>query len=816
MFKGVNKDAQKIINILAQKEAKFLNHPLLLPEHVMLAILRNNDNVAVRVLKGLGVDLESFGRHIVTTIGGGNTTLMAGNVMPSPRLQKVLQAAANTAKEMKHDYIGIEHLLLGIFEEGAGTVYNLLYAAKITRNMLRLSVLKEIGVPVNADDNLEKKTEVKTPALDQFSTDMTALASRGELDPVIGREEEIERVVQILSRRSKNNPILVGDPGVGKTAIVEGLAQRIIHRLVPYKLSDKRVCCLELAAVIAGTKYRGEFEERIRNILIEVKVAKNVILFIDEAHTILGAGGAEGAIDAANLLKPALARGEIRCVAATTMDEYRKYFEKDAALVRRFQMVDVSEPSEKDATSILMGIKHKYEDYHRVKYTDEAIRQAVILSNRYITERKLPDKAIDIIDEVGARAGIKQSQYPEEINELEANIRELDQLKDKFISQQDYEKAAEYRDKIKRLEFDFAEKKTHWENKHLENYTNIDVPEIQSIVSSMSKVPLKEIKATESEKLLNLEAELHQRVIGQEKAVSALANAIRRTRLGFSSRNRPNGSFMFLGPTGVGKTELAKALAQFLFGSEDHLVRIDMSEFMEKHSVSRLIGSPPGYIGYEQGGILTDKIRRYPNSVVLFDEIEKAHPDVFNILLQIFEEGELSDHKGHCVNFRNTIIILTSNIAAREMAKGGAIGFNNDTNNSNAFNEKQYLKAVEDQFEPEFLNRLDEIIFFQPLTPADIMKVLNVMLNEFIKMSAEQFMDISFTEKTKEYLALKGFDSKYGARPLRRLLVKEIENELVIALLDGSIKKELPIKVDYSDKLQKLIFKNRKPKSEAE
>jgi ATP-dependent Clp protease ATP-binding subunit ClpC len=810
MFKGVNKDAQKIINVLAQKEAKFLNHPLLLPEHVMLAILRNNDNVAIRVLKGLGVELESFGRQIVTTIGSGSSTLMVGNVMPSPRLQKVLQASANTAKEMKHDYIGIEHLLLGIFEEGAGTVYNLLNAAKITRNMLRLSVLKEIGLHFSTDEIVDKKSELKTPALDQFSTDMTALASRGELDPVVGREEEIERVVQILSRRSKNNPILVGDPGVGKTAIVEGLAQRIIHRLVPYKLSDKRVCCLELAAVIAGTKYRGEFEERMRNILIEVKLAKNVILFIDEAHTILGAGGAEGAIDAANLLKPALARGEIRCIAATTMDEYRKYFEKDAALVRRFQMVDVAEPTEKDAITILNGIKHKYEDYHRVKYSDESIRQAVILSNRYLTERKLPDKAIDIIDEAGARAGIKQSQYPEEINELEANIRDLDQIKDKFISQQDYEKAAEYRDKIKRLEIDFADKKAHWENKHLINNVNIDVADIQLIVSSICKIPLKEIMATETEKLLQLEGELHKRVIGQENAVSALANAIRRTRLGFSSRNRPNGSFLFLGPTGVGKTELAKTLAEFLFGSEDHLVRIDMSEFMEKHSVSRLIGSPPGYIGYEQGGILTDKIRRYPNSVVLFDEIEKAHPDVFNILLQIFEEGELSDHKGHCVDFRNTIIILTSNIAAREMAKGGSIGFTSSQGSDNAFNEKQYLKAVEDQFEPEFLNRLDEIIFFHPLTPSDIMKVLNVMLDEFVKLSSELSMDISFTEKTKEYLASKGFDKKYGARPLRRLLVKEIENELAIALLQGSVKKELPIKIDYSEKLQKLVLKNRK------
>jgi ATP-dependent Clp protease ATP-binding subunit ClpC len=816
MFKGVNEDAQKIINVLAQKEAKFLNHPLLLPEHVMLAILRNNDNVAVSVLRGLGVDIESFGRHIVTTIGGNSNTMLVNNVMPSPRLQKVLQASANSAKEMHHDYIGIEHLLLGIFEEGAGTVFNLLHAAKITRNMLRLSVLKKIGMHFNIDEAIEKKADFKTPILDQYSSDLTALATKGALDPVVGREVEIERVVQILSRRSKNNPILVGDPGVGKTAIVEGLAQRIINKSVPYKLTNKRVCCLELAAVIAGTKYRGEFEERIRNILTEIKGAKNVILFIDEAHSILGAGGAEGAIDAANLLKPALARGEIRCIAATTMDEYRKYFEKDAALVRRFQMVDVGEPNEKDTIQILMGIKHKYEEYHRVKYTDEAIRQAVLLSKRYITERKLPDKAIDIMDEVGARAGIKQTHYPQEINELEANIHELDSLKDKFISQQDYEKAAEYRDKIKRLENDLADKKAHWENKHFESSLKIDVPEIQYIVSTISKIPLKEIQATETEKLLQLENELHHRVIGQEVAVSALANAIRRTRLGFSSRNRPNGSFLFLGPTGVGKTELAKTLAEFLFGSENHLIRIDMSEFMEKHTVSRLIGSPPGYVGYEQGGILTDKIRRNPNSVILFDEIEKAHPDVFNILLQIFEEGELSDHKGHCVDFRNTIIILTSNIAAREMAKGGSIGFHTGASTKQAFNEKQYMKAVEDQFEPEFLNRLDEIIFFQPLTHEDILKVLSIMLTEFEKLSAEKLMNISFTDKAKNYLAVKGFDQKYGARPLRRLIIKEIENELAISLLNGTIKKEMPIKVDFSDKTQKLILKNRKIKTNEE
>ncbi len=810
MFRGVNKEAQKIINDMAQKEAKYLNHPLLLPEHIILAILREGDNIAVRVLKSLGLDIESLGRHIVTTIGSGNNTKTAGSVMPSPRLQKVLQASANAAKDMKHDYIGVEHLLLGVFDEGAGTVYNLLSASKITRNMLRLSVLKELGVHPVVQHQMElfeeRRVDVKTPVLDQFSTDLTGLAEKGKIDPVIGRDEEIERVVQILSRRSKNNPILVGEPGVGKTAIVEGLAHRIIAKNVPSKLFNKRVCSLELSSVIAGTKYRGEFEERIRNIMNEVRSNADIILFIDEAHTILGAGGAEGAIDAANLLKPALARGDIRCIGATTMDEYRKYFERDAALVRRFQMVDIDEPSVEDSIRILSGIREKYEEYHKVHYTTEALKQAVLLSKQYMTEKKLPDKAIDLIDEAGARAGIKQSFFPEDITNLETNITDLDVIKDKFINQQDYEKAAEYRDKIKKLSMELADRKAHWEGQQKENWATIDVDDIQDVISKITKIPLRDIQTSENEKLLKLEEELHKRVIGQDKAITAISNAIRRSRVGLGSKRRPNGSFLFLGPTGVGKTELAKSLAEYLFGSDERLIRIDMSEFMEKHSISRLIGSPPGYVGYEEGGLLTDKIRRNPYSVILLDEVEKAHPDIFNILLQIFEEGELSDHKGNVVNFRNTIVILTSNVGVRE-ASHGAIGFGFE--NKNVSIEKQFLKAVEEKFEPEFINRLDEVITFHALDKEDIRKIARIHMSNFVTEAAVVGMQVSFSEKVIDFLADDGFDAKYGARPLRRLITTSIENELALAFLKGKIDKESEIRIDYSIRNKKIVFKQK-------
>ncbi|PCJ61353.1 MAG: ATP-dependent Clp protease ATP-binding subunit ClpC [Planctomycetota bacterium] len=806
MFKGINKNAQEVINVLSQKEAKALNHALLFPEHVMLAILKSGNNFAIKALKNLNFDIHTFGLHIVSSIGSGSNTLMAGGVLPSPRLQKVLMLSTKIAKEMNQDYVGVEHLLLGMYEEGTGAIYKLLFSAKITKNMLRLSVMKEIGGFVSNEEEFSKNVKVKTPILDQYSIDLTEQALKDEIDPVIGRDQEIERVIQILSRRTKSNPILVGEPGVGKTAIVEGLAYRIITKKVPLKLYDKRVCVLQLSSIIAGTKYRGEFEERILNILTEIKKASDIILFIDEAHTILGAGGAEGAIDASNLLKPALARGGLHCIAATTLVEFRKYFEKDAALVRRFQVVDVEEPSVDDAIKILHGLKKKYEEFHRVKYTDSALESAVKLSYRYLTEKKLPDKAIDILDEAGAQAGVKQFVYPEEIVELEENINSLDELKDKFIYDQDYEKAAEYRDKIQKLANDLQDQKALWESKSIQSHASITPKEIQSIISKISKIPLKDIQQTEAEKLVQLEDELTKRVVGQDKAVEIVSNTIRRVRLGFTSKNRPNGTFLFAGPTGVGKTELAKAIAQLLFGSDERLIRIDMSEFMEKHSVSRLIGSPPGYVGYEEGGVLTSKIRQNPFSVILFDEIEKAHPDVFNILLQIMEEGELSDHKSHRVDFRNTMIILTSNVASRELLKGGAIGFSESIEEKNSQKEKQCMKKIEEFFEPEFLNRLDDIVLFQQLDQSSIEKITKLLLNEFRNLALEQEVDISFTDDVITFIAKDGFDENFGARPVRRSIVKHIEDDLSKALLDGTISKDQKILIDCID--DELTFQN--------
>ncbi|HBE04827.1 MAG TPA: ATP-dependent Clp protease ATP-binding subunit ClpC, partial [Spirochaetia bacterium] len=647
----------------------------------------------------------------------------------------------------------------------------------------------------------------KTPTINQFGRDLTELAAAGKLDPVIGRTIEVERVIQILSRRTKNNPILLGEPGVGKSAIVEGLAQRIFSKNIPDLLHNKRVVVLDLAACVAGTKYRGEFEERLKNIILEIKRAENIIVFIDEVHTIIGAGGAEGAMDAANILKPALARGELQCVGATTLNEYKKYIEKDTALVRRFQPIQIEEPNIDDTKKILMGIKEKYEAHHKVKYSDQAVHAAVTMAKKYITERFLPDTAIDLIDEAGARAHLTSSIRPPEIKKIEEEIDELNREKTDVVKEQNYEKAAKIRDKIIDARTRLDHLISEWQGRKANDITIITDDDITTIISSITHIPLSRIAENESEKLLHMEEELHKRVIGQDEAIRAISRALRRSRAGLKSNKRPAGSFIFLGPTGVGKSELAKTLAEFMFGKEEALIRIDMSEFMEKHAVSRLIGAPPGYVGYEEGGALTDKIRRRPYSVVLFDEIEKAHPDVFNILLQVLEEGQLTDNLGHTVNFSNTILLMTSNLGSREMLKGGSLGFSASDQEMNFEDMKNIaLDELKRAFNPEFLNRVDDTIVFRTLGRGDIMAIIDILMKETISALAEKKIKIQIDGSAKNFLAEKGYDRKFGARPLRRLLQKEFEDIMAVKILEGSIKENDTVTISCAGSAEKLEF----------
>ncbi|AGB18077.1 ATP-dependent Clp protease ATP-binding subunit [Thermoanaerobacterium thermosaccharolyticum] len=800
MFGRFSEKAQKVL-YQAQEEARSLYHNYVGTEHILLGLIKEEDGIASRVLKNLGVTYDDIRAKVETLIGMGN---VPGDVVGyTPRAKRVLELSFAEARRFNTNYIGTEHILLGLIREGEGVAVRILMELGVDFNRVREEIVKMVSEePSGAANKAQRAKNTNTPNLNQFGRDLTDLAREGKLDPVIGREKEIERVIQILSRRTKNNPCLIGEPGVGKTAIAEGLAEAIESGTIPEILKGKRVVTLDMASMVAGTKYRGEFEDRLKNVLNEVIKAGNVILFIDELHTIIGAGAAEGAIDASNILKPALARGEIQVIGATTIDEYRKYIEKDPALERRFQPIMVEEPSVEETIEILKGLRDKYEAHHRIKITDEAIEAAAKLSHRYITDRYLPDKAIDLIDEAASRVRLKTVTAPPEIKELEDKLNMLNKDKEEAIRTQEYEKAAKIRDEEQKIKEQLENLKSKWQQNSLVKDKSVGAEEISQIVSLWTGIPTQKLAQEESERLLHLEEILHKRVIGQNEAVDAVARAIRRARVGLKDPRRPIGSFIFLGPTGVGKTELSKALAEAMFGDESAIVRIDMSEYMEKFSVSRLIGSPPGYVGYEEGGELTEKIRRKPYSVILFDEIEKAHPDVFNILLQILDDGRLTDSKGRTVDFKNTLIIMTSNVGAQLIKKQTTLGFMPEGEENKASYEKMkenILDELKKSFRPEFLNRIDDIIVFRQLTQDDIRKITDLMIADLNKRLKDNNISLEFTDDAKEELLKEGYDVTYGARPLRRAIQKVVESELSELMLKGEVKSGDKILVKLKD-----------------
>ncbi|WP_138205876.1 ATP-dependent Clp protease ATP-binding subunit [Haloimpatiens lingqiaonensis] len=807
MIFGRFSDRSQKVFMYSQEEAKSFRHGYVGTEHILLGILRE-EGIARRCLNEQGVTVENVRTLVNRYEGQGDMDFVQNEISLTPRTKRLLEISLMEARNLNHNYISPEHMLIALIKEGEGVAFTILANLNVDFNKLIREVIQNLSGEQASTNNTTPQSEGQnTPTLDQYGRDLTNMAKQGELDPVIGRDKETERVLEILCRRTKNNPCLIGDPGVGKTAIAEGLAQRIVQGNIPEILKDKRVVTLDMSSLIAGSKYRGEFEERLKNVMVEINNCKNVILFIDEIHTIIGAGGAEGAIDASNILKPALARGEIQCIGATTIDEYRKYIEKDAALERRFQPVMVGEPTKEETVLILRGLRDKYEAHHRVKITDDAIETAVKLSDRYITDRYLPDKAIDLIDEAGAKVRIQNLTAPPDLKTMEEKLEKICKEKSDAINVQNFEKAASLRDEEKNLRDQLENLTRNWKTKSEVGEGIVSSKQIAAVVGKWTNIPVEKLTETESERLLKLEDILHKRVIGQEEAVKSVARAVRRARVGLKDPKRPIGSFIFLGPTGVGKTELSKALAEAMFGDEKNIIRIDMSEYMEKHAVSRLIGSPPGYVGYEEGGQLTDKVRRHPYSVVLFDEIEKAHPDVFNIMLQILEDGRLTDGKGKTVDFRNTIIIMTSNAGAATIKKQRALGFSVLEDERETEYEKMkenIMQELKRTFRPEFLNRIDDIIVFHQLEQIHLTKIVGLMLNEVARRLKEQDIEIGFDEAAEEFLAKSGFDSTYGARPLRREITKVVEDKLSEEMLKGNILKGDRVKV--TEENGSLIF----------
>ena len=785
MFGRFTERAQKVL-ALAQEEAIRLGHNNIGTEHILLGLTREGEGIAAKALYGLGLGSEKIQKEVENLIGKGQEA--SQTIHYTPRAKKVIELSMDEARKLGHSYVGTEHILLGLIREGEGVAARVLNNLGVSLNKARQQVLQLLGSNESGGHQGGASASANTPTLDSLARDLTSIAREGSLDPVIGRGKEIQRVIEVLSRRTKNNPVLIGEPGVGKTAIAEGLAQQIVNNEVPEILRDKRVMTLDMGTVVAGTKYRGEFEDRLKKVMDEIRQAGNIILFIDELHTLIGAGGAEGAIDASNILKPSLARGELQCIGATTLDEYRKYIEKDAALERRFQPIRVDEPTLEESIQILEGLRDRYEAHHRVSITDEAIQAAVKLSDRYISDRFLPDKAIDLIDEAGSKVRLRSFTTPPNLKELEVKLEEVRKEKDSAVQSQEFEKAASLRDTEQRLREQLEETKKNWKEKQGKENNEVTVEDIASVVSSWTGVPVSKLAETEMAKLLNLEELLHSRVIGQEEAVKAVSKAVRRARAGLKDPKRPIGSFVFLGPTGVGKTELARALAEAMFGDEDAMIRIDMSEYMEKHSTSRLVGSPPGYVGYEEGGQLTEKVRRKPYSVVLLDEIEKAHPDVFNILLQVLEDGRLTDSKGRTVDFRNTVLIMTSNVGAEALKRNKYVGFNIQDGDQDAKDRKRKVMGeLKKAFRPEFLNRIDEIIVFHALERKHLEEIVTLLSEQLIKRLKEQHISLELTAAAKEKISQEGYDPEYGARPLRRAIQKHIEDRLSEELLKGTL-----------------------------